>query len=122
MAAQTGDSAHMAKSPGTLAHCPTQRKRTLLSRPTRYRIRRNGKFTTKTRRPQRRNIMKSASNIFAVLLLLAGATFSLQGANILPGSWINGKIEWLIIGIIMIAIAIGLLVWRNRQNKPHSDQ
>jgi NhaP-type Na+/H+ or K+/H+ antiporter len=62
--------------------------------------------------------MKSASNIFAVLLLLAGATFSLQGANILPGSWMTGKIEWLIIGMIMIGIAIGLLVWRSRQHKP----
>ena len=64
--------------------------------------------------------MKSAANIFAVLLLLAGATFSLQGANILPGSWMTGKIEWLIIGIIMIALGIGLFVWRNRQSKAES--
>lgn len=62
--------------------------------------------------------MKSAANIFAILLILAGGTFSLQGANILPGSWMTGKIEWLIIGVIMIIAAIGLLVWSNRQRKP----
>jgi hypothetical protein len=62
--------------------------------------------------------MKSGMNIFAVLLILAGATFSLQGANILPGSWMTGKIEWFIIGMIIIGIAIGLLVRSNRQSKP----
>lgn len=62
-------------------------------------------------------MMKSAANIFGGLLILVGIIWSLQGANILPGSFMTGDIKWLIIGIIMIVIGIGLIVWRKLQNK-----
>ena len=59
--------------------------------------------------------MKSGLNLFAGLLIIIGGIWSLQGANILPGSFMTGQIEWLVIGIIFIAAGIGL-IWRNRQN------
>ncbi|MDQ7027838.1 MAG: hypothetical protein Q9P01_17275 [Anaerolineae bacterium] len=65
--------------------------------------------------------MKSAANIFGGLLILIGIIWSLQGANILPGSFMTGQIEWLIIGVIFIALGIALIVWRNRQNKAKND-
>jgi hypothetical protein len=65
--------------------------------------------------------MKSAANIFGVLLILVGAVFSLQGAGFLPGELMNGKIEWLIIGIIMIVIGGGLIFWQRRQAQAKND-
>jgi hypothetical protein len=66
--------------------------------------------------------MKSAANIFGGLLIFIGAIWGLQGAGFLPGELMNGKIEWLVIGIIIIIVGIGLIVWRNRQNSDSGDE
>jgi hypothetical protein len=58
--------------------------------------------------------MKIASNILAVLLILAGGTFALQGLNVLLGSYMSGRSEWLVIGLIMVVIGLGLLLVTNR--------
>lgn len=59
--------------------------------------------------------MKLLINIIAVLVLLAGTTFFLQGINILPGSYMTGDPQWAVNGGIMVVIALGLLLWANRQ-------
>ena len=59
--------------------------------------------------------MKTLLTIIAVILLLAGGTFFLQGVNVLPGSFMTGDPQWAINGSIMIIIAFGLLFWANRR-------
>ena len=59
--------------------------------------------------------MKTILNIIAVVLILAGATFFLQGINILPGSYMTGDPQWAIIGGVMIVIGIGLKIWASRR-------
>ena len=59
--------------------------------------------------------MKLFLNVLSALLILAGGTFFLQGINILPGSYMTGDPQWAINGGAMIAIALGLMFWVNRQ-------
>jgi hypothetical protein len=59
--------------------------------------------------------MKITLNIVAVLLVLAGAVWFLQGINVLPGSFMTGQIRWAIYGGIAIAAGIALLLWTNRR-------
>lgn len=53
-----------------------------------------------------RNVIK----FFAVLLMLSGLIWVLQGLNILPGSYMTGDPQWAINGAITIAIA-GVVFW-----------
>jgi hypothetical protein len=59
--------------------------------------------------------MKTLLTIIAVIILLTGGTFFLQGINILPGSFMTGDPQWAINGSMMIVIALGLLFWANRR-------
>ena len=59
--------------------------------------------------------LKTSLNIIGIILILAGGTFFLQGINVLPGSYMTGDPQWAINGGVMIAIALGLLVWANRR-------
>jgi hypothetical protein len=61
--------------------------------------------------------MKIILYIVAILLILVGATFFLQGINILPGSYMSGDRQWAINGAISIIVGIGILVWTNRPKK-----
>jgi hypothetical protein len=55
--------------------------------------------------------MKLWGNVAAIIALLVGAVWILQGANILGGSFMSGQALWLYIGIALaIAGAVGL--WR----------
>jgi hypothetical protein len=54
--------------------------------------------------------MKAVGLIIAALLILPGAIFTLQGANILPGSFMTGDPTWLVIGLIMVAAGVVVLV------------
>jgi hypothetical protein len=60
--------------------------------------------------------MKAVLNIIAILVILAGGVFFLQGINVLPGSFMTGDPQWAINGGIMILVALGLLLWANRRN------
>ena len=62
--------------------------------------------------------MKWGSKLFAMLLILVGFIWSLQGANILPGSFMTGQVEWLVIGIICLIAGVSLLVYLQRQQTP----
>ena len=55
--------------------------------------------------------MKLWGNGAAVIAVIVGAVWILQGANILGGSFMSGQSLWLYIGIVLaIAGVIGL--WR----------
>lgn len=58
--------------------------------------------------------MRIFLNIMAVLLVLVGTGWFLQGINVLPGSIMSGQIQWAVYGGIAAAAGIGLLVFANR--------
>ena len=61
--------------------------------------------------------MRITLNIVGSLLVLAGATWFLQGINVLPGSFMTGQIRWAVYGGIAVAAGIGVLLRANRWPK-----
>ncbi len=59
--------------------------------------------------------MKLVLQLVAVILILGGAVFFLQGINVLPGSYMTGDPQWAINGSVMIVIGAGLLYFANRR-------
>ncbi|MEA2684002.1 MAG: hypothetical protein QOK05_2330 [Chloroflexota bacterium] len=53
----------------------------------------------------------------AILLVLVGAIFALQGAGLLPSAVMHGKPEWLVIGIAMILVG-AFLGYRGSGRQP----
>lgn len=62
-----------------------------------------------------KTIFKTILKIFAVLLILSGLVWVLQGVNILPGSGMSGDPQWAINGTITILIGAGLFWFINRK-------
>jgi hypothetical protein len=62
-------------------------------------------------------MMRITLNIVAVLLVLSGAIWFLQGINVLPGSFMTGQARWAVYGGIAIAAGIALLLGINRPRK-----
>ena len=58
--------------------------------------------------------MKLFGTIAAILLMLLGLVWALQGANLLGGSVMTGQSQWLVIGIVMIVAGAALLYWLRR--------
>lgn len=48
--------------------------------------------------------------VLGVLLLLVGAVWTLQGANVLPGSFMTGSRFWLVAGLVFVVAGVALLV------------
>lgn len=65
--------------------------------------------------------MKRFSNIVAVMVILAGGVWFLQGINVLPGSFMTGQTQWAVYGGITVLVGIVLLVITNRRkgSPPH---
>ena len=63
------------------------------------------------------SVVKTILKIFAVLLMLAGGVWILQGVNILPGSYMTGDPQWAVNGAIVVLIGVGLFWFANRKNK-----
>ncbi len=61
--------------------------------------------------------MRITLNIVASLLVLSGATWFLQGINVLPGSFMTGQIRWAVYGGIAFAAGIALLLQVNRPRR-----
>ena len=59
--------------------------------------------------------MRILFNVLAVLLLLIGGVWFLQGINVLPGSFMTGQTKWAVIGGILILASIVLFVVANRR-------
>lgn len=60
-------------------------------------------------------MLKNGIKIFAVLLILAGLVWILQGVNILPGSFMSGNPQWTTNGIITVVIGAGIFWFANRK-------
>lgn len=58
--------------------------------------------------------MRIVLNVVAVLFILAGAVWFLQGINVLGGGVMSGKMQWVAIGAVVGILGIGLLVFANR--------
>ena len=52
-------------------------------------------------------------NVAAIVVLLIGLVWILQGANMLKGSFMTGQSLWLYIGIAVVIVALGALWWIN---------
>lgn len=61
--------------------------------------------------------MKIAGNIVAVVVLLIGGLWTLQGANVVAGSMMSGQSQWLYIGILLIIVALVALWWLNLRRR-----
>lgn len=61
--------------------------------------------------------MRILLNIMAIILLLVGIVWFLQGINIIGGSVMTGQSQWAVIGGIAVVTGIALGVIANRQNK-----
>ncbi|MBX3584195.1 MAG: hypothetical protein KF810_20100 [Rhizobiaceae bacterium] len=55
--------------------------------------------------------MRLWGNIGAIVLLVIGAVWTLQGANVIGGSFMTGQSQWLYIGLVCILVALFAL-WR----------
>jgi hypothetical protein len=62
-----------------------------------------------------KTILKTIVKIFAILLILSGLVWALQGVNILPGSSMSGDFQWTINGAIAILMGAGLFWFANRK-------
>ena len=61
--------------------------------------------------------MRIALNVIAVLLLVMGTTWFLQGINVLPGSFMTGQIQWAVYGGMAAALGVVLLIAANRRGR-----
>ncbi len=61
--------------------------------------------------------MRATLNIIAVLMVLGGAVWFLQGINVIPGSFMTGQTRWAIYGGIAVAAGIVLFLLANRPRK-----
>lgn len=59
--------------------------------------------------------IKVIFKVLAVMLVLAGGIWVLQGINILPGSFMTGDPQWAVNGAITIVIGLGLFWFSNRK-------
>jgi Mg2+ and Co2+ transporter CorA len=57
--------------------------------------------------------MKLLGNLAAVVFLALGAIWTLQGANVIGGSFMTGQSQWLYIGLACLVAALAVLWWLN---------
>ena len=57
--------------------------------------------------------MRLWGNVAAIVLLAVGIVWTLQGANVIGGSFMSGRSQWLYIGIALLIVALGALWWIN---------
>jgi uncharacterized membrane protein SirB2 len=61
--------------------------------------------------------MRILLNIIAVVLIIAGGVWILQGIGILGGSVMTGQTQWAIYGSLAALVGIVLLVFANRRKQ-----
>jgi hypothetical protein len=59
--------------------------------------------------------MRRPAIVIGLLAALAGGIFALQGAGILPGSYMTGDRLWLVIGAAMVVAGLGIVAWAWRR-------
>lgn len=58
--------------------------------------------------------MRILVRIFAVMLVIIGVVWMLQGFNILPGSFMTGQMQWAAYGALSVVVGGALLWWKQR--------
>ena len=59
--------------------------------------------------------MRILLNVVAVLALLMGGVWFLQGINVLPGSFMTGQMKWAVYGGVLVLVGIAVLMMANRR-------
>ena len=57
--------------------------------------------------------MKILANVACGLAILIGIVWVLQGANLLGGSFMTGRLLWLYMGVVLIVGGVAGLWWVN---------
>lgn len=60
--------------------------------------------------------IKTILKFIAVLLMLSGSIWALQGLNLLPGTFMRGDPQWIINGVVTILAGAGMYWFANRKN------
>jgi hypothetical protein len=58
--------------------------------------------------------MKLIWNLLALLVLVVGVIWALQGGGVVGGSFMTGQPQWLAIGAVTALIGLFSLAWVNR--------
>lgn len=59
--------------------------------------------------------MKSMMTIVAVLLIVMGGVWALQGLSLIGGSFMVGQTRWLAIGVLTMIMGVLLLIFIRRR-------
>ena len=59
--------------------------------------------------------MKWVLSVIGGLLILIGLVWILQGINVLPGSFMSGKLEYSVLGFIVDVVGVFLILFANRR-------
>jgi hypothetical protein len=62
--------------------------------------------------------VKTGSLVLGVVALLTGGVWILQGVGILPGSFMSGQRMWLLIGLVVAILGLGLIYNGVRRTAP----
>jgi len=63
--------------------------------------------------------MRTVGRVLAVLMVLSGGVWILQGINLLPGSFMTGDPRWAVRGLVMAVLGVILFVIASRRrSKP----
>jgi hypothetical protein len=54
--------------------------------------------------------MRIVLPVLGVVLALVGALWTLQGASVIGGSGMSGSKFWLVVGLVLLVVGIGLVV------------
>lgn len=60
-------------------------------------------------------MVKTLLKISAILIAVSGGVWTLQGLNLLPGTFMRGNPQWVINGIITMLVGAGLFWLVNRK-------
>ncbi len=63
---------------------------------------------------EKKHMIKILLKIIAILLILTGGIFLLQGINLLPGTFMRGNPQWVINGAVTMLVGAGLFWFVNR--------
>ena len=61
--------------------------------------------------------MKWVLTVVGGLLILIGIVWILQGINVLPGSFMSGKLQYSVLGIVVDVVGILLVLFAQRRSR-----
>ncbi len=62
--------------------------------------------------------MRWVLTIVGILMVLMGGVWILQGVNVLPGSFMTGRPEWAVRGMLVALVGLALLAYANLRRRP----